>query len=236
MTKVMTANRCISRPRVYACGMAIPVSAPFQPVGADQTLTVLIADDHVLVRDGIKLLVSSILGPVRFLEAGDGPSLVRVVQLPSKIDLALVDLNMPGMEKGFRLAELARQHPSLAVVVVSALTSPDVVRRTLDIPGVYAFLPKSATSDLMRSAIEAALQGTRLPYTPVVEQGSATEVTLTPRLEEVRALLRQGLSNKLIASTLGISEGTVKNHMTEIFRALNVSNRTQAARHNSDIL
>jgi DNA-binding NarL/FixJ family response regulator len=88
----------------------------------------------------------------------------------------------------------------------------------------------------MRSAIDAALQGTRLPYTPVIEPGAAPDVTLTPRLEEVRALLRQGLSNKLIASSLGISEGTVKNHMTEIFRALNVSNRTQAARHNSETL
>jgi DNA-binding NarL/FixJ family response regulator len=207
-----------------------------QPGDGGKTMTVLIADDHVLVRDGIKMLVSSILGAVRFLEAGDGYSLSRVVHLHPVIDLALVDLNMPGMDKGFRLIELTRERPTLAVVVVSALTSPDVVRRTLDIPGVYAFVPKSATSDRMRSAIEAALQGTRLPYTPVMEQGTAPDVTLTPRLEEVRALLRQGLSNKLIASTLGISEGTVKNHMTEIFRALNVSNRTQAARHNSETL
>jgi DNA-binding NarL/FixJ family response regulator len=147
--------------------MANPVSAQRQSAGADQNLTVLIADDHVLVRDGIKLLVSSILGSVRFLEAGDGHSLARVVQLQPTIDLTLVDLNMPGMEKGFRLAELTRQRPSLAVVVVSALTSPDVVRRTLDIPGVYAFVPKSATSDRMHAAIEAALQGTRLPYRPM---------------------------------------------------------------------
>lgn len=200
----------------------------------DGPLTVLIADDHVLVRDGIRLLVSSILGQVRFLEAGDGPALLRVARLHPEISLALIDLNMPGMEKGFRLTDLARQRPSLPVVVVSALTSPDVVRRTLAIPNVYAFVPKSATSDRMRAAIEAARFGIRLPYGPVVEQGLAPEVALTPRLEEVRALLRQGLSNKLIASTLGISEGTVKNHMTEIFRALNVSNRTQAARHNAD--
>jgi DNA-binding NarL/FixJ family response regulator len=215
-----------------------PLVHPLNPnAGAgEKTITVLIADDHVLVRDGIKMLVSSILGAVHFLEAGDGHSLVREVHLHPVIDLALVDLNMPGMDKGFRLIELARERPSLAVVVVSALTSPDVVRRTLDIPGVYAFVPKSATSERMRSAIEAALQGVKQPYAPVMEQGVAPDVTLTPRLEEVRALLRQGLSNKLIASTLGISEGTVKNHMTEIFRALNVSNRTQAARHNSETL
>ena len=62
------------------------------------------------------------------------------------------------------------------------------------------------------------------------------DVLLTPRMEEVRQLLRQGMSNKLIASTLGLSEGTVKNYMSEIFRALNVSNRTQAAQLDADTL
>ncbi len=211
--------------------------APGEPAGATHPpICVLIADDHVLVRDGIKLLVSGLLGPVQFLEAGDGRSLLDVARLHPELKLALVDLNMPGMDKGFRLTELAREHPSLAVVVVSALTSPDVVRRAMDVPTVYAFVPKSAPSDRMRSAIEAALIGTRLPYQPVADAGRVLDLALTPRLEEVRALLRQGMSNKLIASTLGISEGTVKNHMTDIFRALNVSNRTQAARHDPDTL
>lgn len=196
--------------------------------------TVLIADDHVLVRDGIRLLVSGILEGADFLEASDGPSLQHLLQTRRDIDLALVDLNMPGMDKGFRLLELARLPNCPALIVVSALTSPDVVRRTLAISSVHAFVPKSATSAHMRQAIEAALQGIKLPFSPSVDAASQPEVTLTPRLEEVRALLRQGMSNKLIASTLGISEGTVKNHMTEIFRALNVSNRTQAAGHNPE--
>jgi DNA-binding NarL/FixJ family response regulator len=200
-----------------------------------QARTVLIADDHVLVRDGIRLLVAGILGQADFLEASDGPSLLHLVQTHRNIDLALVDLNMPGMDKGFRLLELARLPRCPPLIVVSALTSPDVVRRTLVMPRVLAFVPKSATSAHMRQAIEAALQGVKLPFTPSLDAGSQPEVRLTPRLEEVRALLRQGMSNKLIASTLGISEGTVKNHMTEIFRALNVSNRTQAARHNPEI-
>lgn len=199
-------------------------------------LTVLVADDHVLVRDGIKLLVASILGPVHFLEAGDGESLMRAARGHAGICLAMVDLNMPGMERGYRLVELARAYPALPLMVVSALTSPDVVRRTLDIATVYAFVPKSATSEHMQRAIEATMRRTRLPYTPALDGGAPSDAGLTPRLEQVRNLLRQGMSNKLIASTLGITEGTVKNHMSEIFKLLNVSNRTQAAHLHHDVL
>lgn len=203
---------------------------------SDVDTTVLIADDHVLVRDGIKLLVSGILGPVRFVEAGDADSLMRVIGVGARIDLALVDLNMPGMEKGMRLTELARRQPALPLVVVSALTSPDMVRRTLEIATVFAFVPKSATTDMMRDAVTSALRGIKLPYVAGGYSAMPFETVLTPRLEEVRALLRQGMSNKLIARTLGISEGTVKNHMTEIFKSLNVSNRTQAAQINTETL
>jgi DNA-binding NarL/FixJ family response regulator len=200
-------------------------------------VTVLIADDHALVRDGIRMLITSILGPVNFLEADDAESLLRVMRENPGIRLALVDLNMPGMEKGFRLAELSRQNPDVPLVVVSALTAPDVVRRTLEIPTVHAFVPKSANSEIIGAAIDAAMQGRKLPYTQTLAGGAKRpEVVLTPRMEEVRNLLRQGMSNKMIASTLGITEGTVKNHMSEIFKALNVSNRTQAARLDSDTL
>ncbi len=122
-------------------------------------------------------------------------------------------------------------------MVVSALTSPDVVRRTLEIATVHAFVPKSANSEIISAAIDAALQGRKLPFAQTLGGGARRpEVILTPRMEEVRNLLRQGMSNKMIASTLGITEGTVKNHMSEIFKALNVSNRTQAARLDSDTL
>lgn len=200
------------------------------------TITVLIADDHALVRDGIRGLVSSVLGDVQFIEAGDGESLMQAAAADPPARLALVDLNMPGMEKGFRLAELARRHPQLPLVVISALTSPDIVRRTMDIATVHAFIPKSAPSGQITEAVEAAMQGTRLPFALRVSDSKRPDIILTPRMEEVRQLLRQGMSNKLIASTLGLSEGTVKNYMSEIFRALNVSNRTQAAQLDADTL
>ena len=138
------------------------------------------------------------------------------------------------MEKGARLADLYRQHPTLPVVVISALTSPDIVRRSLDLPNVHAFVPKSATSNHMTVAINAALQGVRLVFSQSVSNEIEAQLPLTPRMEEVRMLLREGMTNKLIAQRLGISEGTVKNYMSEIFKALKVSNRTQAAQFDPD--
>ncbi|WP_439590682.1 response regulator transcription factor [Hydrogenophaga sp.] len=199
-------------------------------------LTVLIADDHALVRDGMRGLVAAWLGDAHCLEVVDGDALLRAAAAHPAARLALVDLNMPGMERGFRLAELAHRHPGLPLVVISALTSPDVVRRTLDIASVCAFVPKSAPSEQIGAAIDAALEGRKLPFMHRSPEVRRPEVMLTPRMEEVRQLLRQGMSNKLIARTLGISEGTVKNHMSEIFKALQVSNRTQAAQLDADIL
>lgn len=210
--------------------------APPLAGAAGAAVTVLIADDHALVRDGMRGLIASLLGAVRCVEAADGEALLRAAERHPGARLALVDLNMPGMERGLGLATLARRHPALAVIVISALTSPDVVRRTLEMPSVHAFVPKSAPSGQLRAAIEAALNGRRLPFAgraaPVAEAPGA----LTPRMEEVRQLLRQGMSNKQIARTLGISEGTVKNHLSEIFRVLQVSNRTQAAQIDAERL
>lgn len=197
---------------------------------------ILIADDHALVRDGMRGLVTACLGEVHCIEVGDGDALMRAANAHPHARLALVDLNMPGMERGFRLAELAHRHPGLPLVVISALTSPDVVRRSLDMPTVHAFVPKSAPSEQIGTAIDAALQGRKLPFVHRTPETRRPEVMLTPRMEEVRQLLRQGMSNKLIARTLGISEGTVKNHMSEIFKALQVSNRTQAAQLDADTL
>lgn len=205
-----------------------------QSMWAGQPPAIIVADDHNLVRDGLKLMVSGMLGDARFLEAGDAHALLNLTRSAVDVKVALVDLNMPGMDKGATLAQIARENPRLPLVVISALTSPDIVRRTLDIPTVHAFVPKSATTEHMRVAINAALQGIKLMFKHNIEGSMAPpDAALTPRMEEIRSLLCQGMTNKHIALTLGISEGTVKNYLTEIFKALNVSNRTQAAQYNS---
>lgn len=199
----------------------------------DVASTIVIADDHALVRDGFKLMVATLWPGVRILEAADAATLRELARRLPQPALALVDLNMPGMDKGTGLALLARECPLLRVVVVSALTSPDVIRRALDLPNVYAFVPKSAGGQRMQQAIEAAHAGRRLPHVPPSDAPPVDD-RLTPRMEEVRQLVRQGLSNKQIARQLNLSEGTVKNYLTEIFRLLQVTNRTQAARSDID--
>lgn len=206
---------------------------PLLPGSATLAPTILIADDHDLVRDGVKLMVAAIWPGARLLEAADAGALRQQARSLAGPALALVDLNMPGMDKGAGLALLARECPRLRVVVVSALTSPDVIRRALDLRNVYAFVPKSAGGQYMRQALEAALAGRRLAHEPPAS-APLDDGRLTPRMEEIRHLVKQGLSNKQIARQLNLSEGTVKNYLSEIFRLLQVSNRTQAARYDPE--
>lgn len=168
------------------------------------------------------------------LEAANAEQMIRQVRRCNGVALAMVDLNMPGMDKGAALGLLGHEFPRLRLVVVSALTSPDVIRRALALPAVHAFVPKSAGASHMREAIEAALHNRKLPFSPAPDAEPPLDAALTPRMQEIRSLLRQGLSNKSIARQLNLSEGTVKNYMSEIFRALSVSNRTQAAQYDTE--
>lgn len=191
---------------------------------------ILIADDHALVRDGLKLILAGALPHVQFLEAADAESMFRAARSTAGLRLAVVDLNMPGMELGHTLGTLAQLHPGLPVVVLSAFSSPDIVHRALDIPTVYAFVPKSASANHMCLAVNGALQGIKMMM-PLTTDDAPWGTGLTPRMREILGLLRQGKTNKQIARVLDITEGTVKNRVTEIFRVLNVSNRTQAAQY-----
>jgi DNA-binding NarL/FixJ family response regulator len=191
---------------------------------------ILIADDHALVRDGLKLILAKAFPQAQILEAGDAESMLRATRSTAGLGVAVVDLSMPGMELGNKLDTLAQLHPNLPLVVLSAFSTPDVVHRTLEVPTVYAFVPKSASANHMCLAVQGALQGIKMML-PLATEYAPWDVGLTPRLREILVLVRQGKTNKQIARVLNITEGTVKNRVTEIFRALNVSNRTQAAQY-----
>jgi DNA-binding NarL/FixJ family response regulator len=188
--------------------------------------TVLVADDHLLVRSGIKMLVSGALARAHFLEASDCDSLLEVMD-SNAVSLALIDWNLPRLQGGTRLAQVAQRHPKTPIVVISSFTSPGVVRRAMAVATVRAFVAKSGSVEDIHSAIRAAMQGERKSLAGA--GGDIGPHPLTPRQREIRDLVRQGMSNKLIAGALGISEGTVKNHLSEIFRILKTTNRTQLA-------
>jgi DNA-binding NarL/FixJ family response regulator len=198
-------------------------------------ITILIADPHRLVRDALKLSIAGMLGEVHFIDASDGDSLMRMSARTPPVRLALVDVKMPGMHGMQRLLELARIHPALPVVIVSSLSVPTVTRHIMAIGTVHAFVHKSAGIGSLRRAIEAALQGRKLAFERAPVETEKAAVTLTPRQAEICDLLRLGMSNKMIAGSLGISAGTVKNHITEIFKVLNATNRTQVAQLGHDV-
>jgi DNA-binding NarL/FixJ family response regulator len=205
--------------------MPIDLDRPFPRPGP----AVLIADDHALVRDGLKALVVDLLADAVVLEAADGDALLRTAAANPGLRLALVDLRMPLMQGGLRLAEFACRFPGVPIVVVSAWDQPEVVHQVLRVPSVFAFVSKNGGAGALRHAIATTLAGRRMPSPHPAPAAAAVPPALTPRQEQIRALLRQGLSNKRIAGALGISEGTVKNHITDLLRTLRLTNRTQAA-------
>jgi len=173
-------------------------------------ITVVLAEDHALVRDGLKMVITDILPDVHFLDASDASSLAKALAHQPAPHLALVDLNMPGMERGDALQDILSKALQVPIVVVSALSSPDLVRRCLNLPSVCAFVSKNATALQMKTAIKSALEGGQPGFVQLEEQKAEAGQRLSPRLEEVRALLRMGMTNKSIAQQLNISEGTVK--------------------------
>lgn len=231
MTKFTPAGIARSHAPVYA---AVMNTGQFSSSVLSPDTPLLIADDHHLVRDGLKLMVAAMFPHARLLEAASAEQLMWQARRCNGVGLALVDLNMPGMDKGATLAVLGHEFPRLRLIVVSALTSPDIIRRALALPVVHAFVPKSAGAPHMRQAIEATLHNCKLPFSPAPDAEPPLDAALTPRMQEIRSLLRQGLSNKSIARQLNLSEGTVKNYMSEIFRVLSVSNRTQAAQYDTE--
>jgi DNA-binding NarL/FixJ family response regulator len=182
-------------------------------------LNVLIADEHGMVRRCLQLLAEEVLGDAHFLDAQDGNSVFAHATDPSRsVSLALIDPRMPGMQAGLRLAELARAHPRIPLVVVSAAGAEEAARWLTSIPTVFAFVSKAGGAEQLRPAIEAAVERRKLPFVP--DNSAMPTFMLTRRQREIGLLLRDGLSNKSIADKLSLSEGTVKNHVSRLLKEL----------------
>ncbi len=197
----------------------------------------LLADDHPLMREGVRQVLSQLEPPVEIIDAHDYPSLFAQTALHADLDLALVDLNMPGFVGMLGIAQYRGRFPDIPLVVLSASESPNDIRSALE-AGALGYIPKAASTAEMLAALQQVLAGD-IYVPPCLGNAGLHTVApadfealqhsgLTARQLEVARLLAQGCANKAIGGMLSMSEGTVKVHIAAIFRALNVSNRTEA--------
>ena len=199
-------------------------------------LTIIIADDHPLFRGALKQALTGMAGNPDIVEAGDFEAARKAASDHSNADLLLLDLAMPGVSGLSGLISLRAEFQSLPVVIVSASDDPATIRRALDL-GASGFISKSASIEEIREGIRSVLEGniyTPGGYVRGPEQDSevadliARLRTLTPQQSRVLAMLAEGLLNKQIAYELGVSEATIKAHVSAILLKLNVDSRTQA--------
>ena len=209
-------------------------------------MKVLVIDDHALIREALRGVLKELKGDAMVIEASNCRQAMRLVDEHSDIGLILLDLNLPDRNGFDVLAELRERYPAISTVVLSAFNDRDNVARALGL-GALGFIPKSSTRELMLSALHLIFSGgiyippdilARRETAPL--QGpsdtggteprplSPRELGLTDRQVDVLALMMQGKSNKLICRALDLAEPTVKNHVSAILKALDVSNRTEA--------
>ncbi len=198
----------------------------------------LVVDDHPLFREAIQLAVLVAYPEAKIVEATSIAGARAVIGSEGPFDLVLLDLTMPGT-RGFEgLLELRTHHPKLPVVIVSALDDPQIIHQGMTY-GAAGFIPKSVRKGELADAIQTVMNGcVYLPkdYEPPQAQpqnsGQSSFTTrlgtLTPQQLRVLMMLRQGKLNKQIAYELDVGETTVKAHVSEILRKLNVASRTQA--------
>lgn len=196
-------------------------------------MNILIADDHALFREGLCHVLQKLDEQVNILEAADYDSAMQLVSETPDLDLALLDLNMPGKNSFMGLDTFFREFPTIPVVVLSASNQRSDIQRSLN-AGAMGYIPKESTSSVMLNALKLILAG-GIYIPPTIAQQSAQKQDdsnvpdLTPRQVDVLRMMMQGHSNKVIAADLNIAEATIKMHVTAIFKALGVGNRTQAA-------
>ncbi|MCY1672567.1 response regulator transcription factor [Novosphingobium sp. SL115] len=192
--------------------------------------TILIADDHPLFRQALALAVSNVAPNARVIEAGTLASAAKAAAEAGDLKLITLDLKMPGAIGYSGIALLHAEKPSVPILVVSSAEGAMVADEARAF-GAVGFLRKDADLVRIEDAIRAALGGT-------APAGAATEPVdkvrrevagLTPTQLKVLLAVLDGKLNKQIAFDLGMSEATVKAHMTAIMRKLDVQNRTQAA-------
>ncbi|MDQ0455273.1 response regulator transcription factor [Rhizobium paknamense] len=198
--------------------------------------TILIADDHPLFRGALRQAVDGMAEIGHVVEAGDFDTARKVASDNPEADVMLLDLAMPGVSGFSGLMTLRAEFASLPIIICSATDDSATVRRSLEL-GASGFISKSSGIEEIRAAIRSVLSGdiwTPASYDGAQEQDPeladlmARLRTLTPQQSRVLGMLCEGLLNKQIAYELGVSEATIKAHVSAILLKLKVDSRTQA--------
>ncbi|ABQ61400.1 hypothetical protein H721_00347 [Brucella ovis IntaBari-2006-46-332] len=208
----------------------------------------IIADDHPLFRGALRQVLSGQSENVEIIEAGDFDTVRKLVGEKDDTDLLLLDLTMPGGTGLSGLVALKALQPALPIIIVSATDDPATIHHALEL-GASGFISKSASMETIGEAVGAVLAGDIWtpddidldhPKDSEIESLIARLRTLTPQQTRVLTMLTEGLLNKQIAFELGVSEATVKAHVSAVLQKLGVDSRTQAvillSRIGSDVL
>ena len=201
----------------------------------------LIVDDHALIRDALRGVLGSFAEIAEVVDVGTAHHAERMLAKSPAIGLVLLDVGLPDGDGLTLLQTFRSDYPSLSVVMLSGTEDRNDMTAALE-AGASGFIPKSATRDVMHSALRLVLSGgiyvppeilSRPPVQsreklPPITTRAVSKLGLTERQVEVLNYMMQGKSNKEICRALDIAEPTVKNHVTAILRALGVSNRTEA--------
>ncbi|MFM8702116.1 MAG: response regulator [Hyphomicrobiales bacterium] len=200
-------------------------------------LRILIADDHPLFRTAIKSALFSLNRHIEFVEAGFFDELCEKLDQLQDLDLILLDLKIPGVTDFSGLFYIRTNFPHFPVVIISGNDDPATIRTALNI-GASGFIPKSTDPETLEAALKSILNGhswaPESTFFSEVDAPKNDEIVnkikiLTPQQMRVLMKLSQGLLNKQIAYELGVSEATIKAHVSAILKKLDVDSRTHAA-------
>lgn len=200
-------------------------------------MKVLIADDHALFRDGLSMHLEQIDPEAVVFQAGSFSQALKIIDDEKKLDLVIVDLDMPDMAWEEGIEELKKKSNGARFVVISATEDGKSIRKTME-NGVSGYIPKRSDPKIMTGALKLVMDGGTYVPPSVLDSGNAAGSQtgesrgkgkmLTNRQSQVLELIAQGLSNKQIAYEMGVSEATVKLHINALLRSIGATNRTQA--------
>ena len=205
---------------------------------ADSNVRVLVVDDHLIVREGLSLILETADGMELVGEAADGAAAVRLCRELAP-DVVLMDLRMPGMDGLTAIGLIRQQMPGVAIIILTTYDEDDLMVRGLQ-AGARGFLLKDTDRATLLDAIRAAARGQTMLSPDVMQRVLAHTATapfatavggpldLTERELEVLLAAAQGLRNKEIARDLSITERTVKAHLTSVYNKFGVDSRAAA--------